>query len=173
MPSPRFPSICCERVTDKQSQVLRATLNKTKIDPAKIEDVTIGNVLPELGGAKAGRMSIIHAGFPYSTAFNTVNRQCSSGLQAVTNVAQQIQTGMLQIGIAGGVESMTRNYGSRAIPVDLSPELKNSHSQDALDCIMAVTPHRTRFLGGMLLTDKSIADGSNFGERSCALRRHA
>ncbi|KAF8053918.1 3-ketoacyl-CoA thiolase B [Lyophyllum atratum] len=118
------------------AHVLRATLNKTKIDPALVEDVTIGNVLPELGGAKAGRMSIIHAGFPYSTAFNTVNRQCSSGLQAVTNVAQQIQTGMLQIGIAGGVESMTRNYGSRAIPVDLSPELKNSHSQDALDCIM-------------------------------------
>jgi acetyl-CoA acyltransferase 1 len=83
-------------------------------------------------------MAAIHAGFPYTTAFNTVNRQCSSGLQAITNVAQQIQTGMIDIGIGGGVESMTRNYGTRAIPVDLSPELAASYSQDARDCIMAM-----------------------------------
>jgi len=129
-------------------QVLRATLSRTEIDAAAVEDVTVGNVLPELGGAKAGRMALIHAGFPYTTAFNTVNRQCSSGLQAVTNVAQQIRTGMLQVGIAGGVESMTRNYGSRAIPVDLSPELRNSHSQDALDCIMVSARPPSRGGGG-------------------------
>ncbi|KAF8250973.1 putative 3-ketoacyl-CoA thiolase [Wilcoxina mikolae CBS 423.85] len=118
------------------SHILKATLNKTKIDPSKIDDVTIGNVLSELGGAKAGRMSQIHSGFPYTTTFSTVNRQCSSGLQAITNVAAHINTGMIGVGIGGGVESMTRNYGSHAIPVDLSPEMKNSPNQDALDCIM-------------------------------------
>jgi acetyl-CoA acyltransferase 1 len=133
------PGLLC-RAPLTSPQILKATLNKTKIDPSKVEDVTIGNVLPELGGAKAGRMALIHSGFPYTTAFNTVNRQCSSGLQAITNVAQQIQTGMINIGIGGGVESMTRNYGSRAIPVDLSPELKTSPNQDALDCIMVCPP---------------------------------
>jgi acetyl-CoA acyltransferase 1 len=118
------------------SQVLRSTLDKTKIDPTKIDDVTIGVVLSELGGAKAGRMAQLHAGFPYTTTFNTVNRQCSSGLQAIANVAAHINTGMINVGIGGGVESMTRNYGSRAIPVDLSPDLKTSPNQDALDCIM-------------------------------------
>lgn len=96
----------------------------------------MGQVLSELGGAKAGRMALLHAGYPYTTTYNTVNRQCSSGLQAITNTAAAIQTGMIDVGIGGGVESMTRNYGSRAIPVDLSPDLKQSWSQDALDCIM-------------------------------------
>ncbi|CCX07864.1 Similar to 3-ketoacyl-CoA thiolase B, peroxisomal; acc. no. P07871 [Pyronema omphalodes CBS 100304] len=118
------------------AHVLRSTLDKTKIDPTKIDDVTIGVVLSELGGAKAGRMAQLHAGFPYTTTFNTVNRQCSSGLQAIANVAAHINTGMINVGIGGGVESMTRNYGSRAIPVDLSPDLKASPNQDALDCIM-------------------------------------
>ncbi|KAL7272872.1 hypothetical protein RUND412_004305 [Rhizina undulata] len=118
------------------SFILKATLEKTKIDPAKIEDVCIGSVLQELGGAKAGRMSMIHGGYPYTVCFNTVNRQCSSGLQAITNTAHAIQVGQIGIGIGGGMESMTRNYGSRAIPVDLSPELRNSPVQDALDCIM-------------------------------------
>lgn len=81
-------------------------------------------------------MAQLHAGFPYTTTFNTVNRQCSSGLQAIANVAAHINTGMINVGIGGGVESMTRNYGSRAIPVDLSPDLKASPNQDALDCIM-------------------------------------
>lgn len=79
---------------------------------------------------------MIHAGYPYTTTFNTVNRQCSSGLQAITNTAYAIQAGAINIGIGGGMESMTRNYGSRAIPVDLSPELRDSPNQDAKDCIM-------------------------------------
>lgn len=45
---------------------------------------------------------------------------------------------MIDVGIGAGMESMTRNYGSRAIPVDLWPELKNSPVKDARDCIMAM-----------------------------------
>ena len=117
-------------------QILNSTVDRAKIDPAIVNDVTVGTVLPELGGAKAGRMSLIHAGFPYTTTFSTVNRQCSSGLQAIANTAAHLSTGMIRVGIAGGVESMTRNYGSKAIPQDLSPELRASWSQDARDCIM-------------------------------------
>lgn len=95
-------------------------------------------VLSELGGSKAGRMAMNHVGFPSTTSFYTVNRACSSGLQAITNVAHSIATGMIDVGIGAGMESMTRNYGSRAIPVDLWPELKNSPVKDARDCIMAM-----------------------------------
>lgn len=119
------------------SNVLRATLKANpNLDPALIDDVTIGSVLQELGGAKAGRMAQIHAGFPHSVPFNTVNRQCSSGLAAITQVANGIRAGAINVGVGGGMESMTRNYGSRAIPTVLWPELKDSHSQDARDCIM-------------------------------------
>ncbi|KAJ5658323.1 3-ketoacyl-CoA thiolase peroxisomal [Penicillium longicatenatum] len=119
------------------TNVLRATLKANpNLDPALIDDVTIGSVLQELGGAKAGRMGQIHAGFPHSVPFNTINRQCSSGLAAITAVSYGIRSGALDIGVGGGMEHMTRNYGSRAIPTVLWPELKESHSQDAKDCIM-------------------------------------
>ncbi|KAJ5178104.1 uncharacterized protein N7500_000803 [Penicillium coprophilum] len=119
------------------ASVLQATLKANpNLDPAQIDDVLIGSVLQELGGAKAGRMGQIHAGFPHSVPFNTINRQCSSGLAAITTIANGIRAGAINIGVGGGMESMTRNYGSRAIPTVLWPELKESHSQDARDCIM-------------------------------------
>ncbi|BCR95208.1 thiolase family protein [Aspergillus luchuensis] len=119
------------------AHVLRATLEANpNLDPALIDDVAIGSVLQELGGAKAGRMAQIHAGFPHSVPFHTINRQCSSGLAAISTIGNGIRSGAINVGVGGGMESMTRNYGSRAIPTVLWPELKESHSQDSRDCIM-------------------------------------
>ncbi|CZT49442.1 probable 3-ketoacyl-CoA thiolase B [Rhynchosporium secalis] len=117
--------------------VLRATLAANpNLDPALIQDVGVGVVLSELGGSKAGRMAMNHIGIPSTTSFYTTNRACSSGLSAITNVSHQIATGMIDIGIGAGMESMTRNYGSKAIPTVLWPELKESSVKDARDCIM-------------------------------------
>jgi acetyl-CoA acyltransferase 1 len=117
--------------------VLRATLAANpNLDPALINDVGIGVVLSQLGGSKAGRMAMNHVGIPTTTSFYTVNRACSSSLSAITNVSHQIATGMIDIGIGGGMESMTRGYGSKAIPTVLWPELRNSEVRDARDCIM-------------------------------------
>ncbi|KAK5244039.1 hypothetical protein LTR16_007734, partial [Cryomyces antarcticus] len=119
--------------------VLKATLVKNpNLDPAAVQDVMIGTVLAELGGSKAGRMAQNHVGFPASTAFQTVNRACSSGLAAITGIAHSIAVGSIDVGIGGGMESMTRNYGSRAIPTVLWPELKDSPDKDARDCIMSM-----------------------------------
>jgi acetyl-CoA acyltransferase 1 len=119
--------------------VLKATLAANpRLDPAKVDDIQIGTVLSELGGSKAGRMAALHAGYPQSTAFQTVNRACSSGLAAITGVAHAIQTEQIDVGIGGGMESMTRNYGSRAIPTALWARLKESPVQDARDCVMAM-----------------------------------
>jgi acetyl-CoA acyltransferase 1 len=117
--------------------VLRATLAANpNLDPALIQDVGVGVVLSELGGSKAGRMAMNHVGVPTTTSFYTVNRACSSGLSAITSVAHQIATGMIDVGIGAGMESMTRNYGSKAIPTVLWPELRDSEVKDARDCIM-------------------------------------
>ncbi|KAI0129699.1 Thiolase, N-terminal domain-containing protein [Xylariales sp. AK1849] len=120
------------------SVVLRATLDANpNLPPEVIEDVAVGVVLSELGGSKGARMAMNHVGFPNSTSLYTVNRACSSSLQSVAAIAAQLRTGMIEgAGIAAGMESMTRNYGSRAIPVNLWPALKDSPSQDAKDCIM-------------------------------------
>ncbi|KAK3316563.1 Thiolase, N-terminal domain-containing protein [Apodospora peruviana] len=119
------------------SVVLRATLDANpSLDPALIDDVAVGVVLSELGGSKAARMAMNHVGFPSTTSLYTVNRACSSSLQSITSVANQISAGMINVGIGAGMESMTRNYGSRAIPVDVWPALKESPVKDARDCIM-------------------------------------
>ncbi|KAK9441060.1 Thiolase [Metarhizium brunneum] len=103
---------------------------------ALIEDVGVGVVLSELGGSKAARAAMNHVGYPSSTALFTVNRACSSSLQAVAAVAGEIRGGMARVAVAAGMESMTRNYASRAIPVDAWPALAASPVRDARDCLM-------------------------------------
>ena len=66
------------------------------------------------GGATLFRAGAFVAGIPNSCAVNALNRQCSSGLQAVVQIAHEIQSGMIEIGIASGAESMTTNYGPAA-----------------------------------------------------------
>ena len=119
------------------AHVLKATLAAVpNLDPKLIDDVQIGTVLSELGGSKAGRMASLHAGIPETSSFQTINRACSSGLAAITSVATGLAIGQIDVGIGGGMESMTRNYGSRAIPTALWEELRNSPSKDARECIM-------------------------------------
>lgn len=81
------------------STVLKGVLDKTKIDPKLINDVVVGNVLPPGGGATLARMASLHAGIPETSSVMTVNRQCSSGLQAVAQIASAIKSGYIDIGI--------------------------------------------------------------------------
>ncbi|KAI1175243.1 Thiolase, N-terminal domain-containing protein [Nemania sp. FL0916] len=114
-----------------------AAISGPGLSAAEIQDVSVGVVLSELGGSKAARMALNHIGFnTEKTALSTVNRACASSLQAIAAVGAQIHVGGVDVAIAGGMESMTRNYGSRAIPVDVWPELKESGVRDARDCLM-------------------------------------
>lgn len=119
-------------------QKTRERLENKGVPIDSIEDICTGTVLMELGGAKSGRLAALHAGMPITSAYSTVNRQCASSLQSITNIAQSIQTGQINVGIAAGVESMTRDWGTRAIPVKLSPAMAQSPNQDARDCLMSM-----------------------------------
>jgi acetyl-CoA acyltransferase 1 len=134
------------------SGILRAVYTKVNLDPALIEDINVGNVLPPGGGAAAARMAALHAGIPVSTSMATVNRQCSSGLTAVNQIAAQIITGQIEIGIGkcwlafpwrlssdlsdtgAGVESMTFGYGPASMPDGWSETVLSN--QDAEDCLL-------------------------------------
>ncbi|KAF8889539.1 acetyl-CoA acetyl transferase [Gymnopilus junonius] len=115
------------------SHVLRACYSKVNLDPKLIEDISVGNVLPPAGGASAARMAALHAGIPVETSINTVNRQCSSGLTAINQIANQIRAGQIDIGIGAGVESMTFGYGPGSAPNVSDEVLEN---QDAEDCLL-------------------------------------
>ncbi|KAI5831713.1 thiolase [Schizophyllum commune Tattone D] len=115
------------------SHVLRAVYKNVNLDPKLIEDVAVGNVLPPGGGATQARMAALHAGIPNTSAVNTVNRQCSSGLTAVNQIANEILAGEIDIGIGSGVESMTFGYGPGAAPDGYSEEvLKTKEAEDCL-----------------------------------------
>ncbi|MBI5582275.1 MAG: thiolase family protein [Deltaproteobacteria bacterium] len=74
-----------------------------------VEDVVIGCAFPEhTQGLNMGRLALMKAGFPYTTSGQTVNRFCSSGLQAIAIGAQQIMAGMCEVVAAGGAESMSQ-----------------------------------------------------------------
>lgn len=90
-------------------------LSRSKIDPSLVEDIATGCVLAPGGGATEYRAAALVAGFPESTALRSLNRQCSSGLQAVVDIANQIRSGMIEIGIGSGVESMSTQYGPGAV----------------------------------------------------------
>lgn len=108
--------------------VLKHILKTTKIDPKLIGDVVIGKVLEDGSmGATQVRIATLMAGLPESVPCVTVNRQCSSGLQALANVVSAIRGGMYEIGIAGGVESMS--YGSFAA---VQKAFQSQINQDAL-----------------------------------------
>eukprot|EP00871_Galdieria_phlegrea_P003034 jgi/Galph1/3731/GphlegSOOS_G2410.1 len=88
--------------------VMERLLQDTKIRPADIEDVVMGMVLPRGDhGEVQLRSANILAGIPDTTACKTVNRLCSSGLQAIADAAAAIASGNYNIAIAGGVESMS------------------------------------------------------------------
>ena len=85
---------------------LQAIRERSNIDPALIEDVCVGNVLA-VGQTYIARSAVIAAGFPVTTAASICNRFCSSGLLAVQNIANQIISGSIDVGLAVGAESMS------------------------------------------------------------------
>lgn len=97
------------RPDDLAALVIRAAVERARIDPSLIEDVYLG------GANQAGednrnvaRMAALLAGLPVGVAGCTVNRLCASGLEAVNIAARMIEGGCGDVFVAGGVESMTR-----------------------------------------------------------------
>ncbi len=114
--------------------VFKGVIEQTKIDPAIVNDIAVGNVLAAGGGATGARMAALYAGFPESTSVNTVNRQCSSGLQAVVQIATAIQSCLIEVGIGAGVEYMTKNYGASSMAT--TSEKIADGCQAAADCLI-------------------------------------
>ncbi|KAK5139954.1 3-ketoacyl-CoA thiolase peroxisomal A precursor [Cryomyces antarcticus] len=108
-----------------------ALIARSGISPDVVEDIKVGSVLPPGGGATEFRAAALAAGFPETAAVNSINRQCSSGLQACVDIANEIRAGMIEVGIGAGVESMSSQYGPGAV-TEFS-ELLESH-REAANC---------------------------------------
>ncbi|XP_034615799.1 3-ketoacyl-CoA thiolase, peroxisomal [Trachemys scripta elegans] len=113
------------------SAVMTAVLTDVNLSPEKVGDICVGNVLQPGAGAFTARVAQFLSGIPETVPLSCVNRQCSSGLQAVINIAGGIRNGSYDIGLACGVETMSlRDAGN---PGDVSSRMMdNSKARDCL-----------------------------------------
>jgi len=97
--------------------VMKEAVARSGVDPALINYITVGNTIPtDSRYAYVARVASIQAGLPMDSVAMSLNRLCSSGLQAIVTTAQQIMLGDCDYGIGGGVEVMSRGmYGSPAM----------------------------------------------------------
>ena len=97
------------RPDDLLAHVLRAAMDQSQgVEPAAVDDVIVGCAMPEAEqGMNVARIGLLLAGFPNAVAGMTINRFCSSGLQAVALAADRIRLGEADVMIAAGTESMS------------------------------------------------------------------
>src|SRR3990170_2505709 len=97
------------RPDEMGADAIKEVLNRMpNLDPAQIEDVVFGCAFPEgEQGMNVARMIALRAGLPDTVPAETINRYCSSGVQSIAHIAHAIKSGEIEIGIGGGVESMS------------------------------------------------------------------
>jgi acetyl-CoA acyltransferase len=97
------------RPDDLAAHVIKEALGRAPgIEGKEVEDVVLGCAMPEAEqGMNVARVAALAAGLPDEVAAMTINRFCSSGVQSIALVADRIAAGAYDVGIAGGVESMT------------------------------------------------------------------
>ena len=93
---------------DLGAAAIRAALERAGVSSDMVEEVVLGNALQAQEAGYAARLASLNAGIPESTPTIAVNRQCSSGLEAINMAAQLIRTGEVDIAVAGGIENMTQ-----------------------------------------------------------------
>lgn len=117
--------------------VFKKIIEQSKIEPKLIDDVCVGNCLQGGAGATTARMAMFVAGWPHDPSVSSVNRQCSSGLTAIANIANSIRTGQIDIGVGAGNESMTIYTMEGTINADhMDPEI--FENENARNCMMAM-----------------------------------
>lgn len=120
------------RPDDLAATVMRAAVERTGLDPARIDDVVFGDA-NQAGedNRNVARFGALLAGFPTSVTGTTVNRLCGSSLDAVIQGSRAIESGDADVILAGGVESMSRapyvlEKSAKSYPAIGNPTLWNS-----------------------------------------------
>ena len=158
------------------STVIKETINRSGIDPAKIEDVILGHGYPNGENPSIGRLAGLKAELPIEVPGYQLDRRCSSGLQAILNAAMLIQTENADVVVAGGVESMSNaefyvnesRWGARFGSVTLHDRLSRARETISPD-------ERFGYISGMVETAENLAkqyEISREEQDEYALRSH-
>ncbi|WP_055498404.1 acetyl-CoA C-acetyltransferase [Streptomyces albus] len=96
-----------QRPEELAALVISEIVTRTGIDPARVDEVILGQAYPSAEAPALGRVAALDAGLPPSVTGVQVDRRCGSGLQAVLDAAMQIRAGFSEVVIAGGAEVMS------------------------------------------------------------------
>jgi acetyl-CoA acyltransferase len=92
---------------DLAKACVQELVERTEVDPSKVDSVVMGQVVPSVKAPNLGREAALRAGLPKSVPAHTVNRACASANQAIADVTTSILRGHAEMGIAGGAESLS------------------------------------------------------------------
>ena len=143
---------------DLASTVIKETLERSKLDPAKVDDVILGHGYPSGENPAIGRLALLKAGLPIEVPGYQLDRRCSSGLQAILNACMMVQTENADVVVAGGVESMSNaefyvnesRWGARFGSVTLHDRLARARE--------TISPEdRFGVISGMVETAENLA----------------
>jgi acetyl-CoA C-acetyltransferase len=87
--------------------VIRALVERTGLPPESVDDVVLGHCYPTMDAPAIGRVAALDAGLPVTVPGLQIDRRCGSGLQAVLYAAMQVRSGVADVVLAGGAESMS------------------------------------------------------------------
>jgi acetyl-CoA C-acetyltransferase len=94
--------------TELGAVAIEAALDRSGVDPAQVEHVVMGQVLQAGQGQIPSRQAQIKAGIPKEVSSETINKVCASGIRATVTLDQAIRAGDVKVGVAGGMESMSK-----------------------------------------------------------------
>ncbi|CBJ49265.1 3-ketoacyl-CoA thiolase [Ectocarpus siliculosus] len=161
---------------DRPDDIVIVDAIRTPITRAR--KICVGNVLQPGSGALSSRVAQVRAGIPHTVPLSTVNRQCSSGLQAVAHVAAGIKAGHYSVGIAAGVESMSLNAmgGGGGLPPEKNPKfIKGERKGAGVLLPMGITSENVAAKYGITRAEQAPPPptGGRRGEDAFAAESHA
>ncbi|QNG43784.1 acetyl-CoA C-acetyltransferase [Sphingobium yanoikuyae] len=153
---------------DLGAVIIKALMERTKIDPERIDDVVFSQGYGNGEAPCIGRWSALAAGLPESIPGVQLDRRCGSGLQAVIDAAMRIQTGAADIVVAGGVESMSNveyysmdhRWGARSGSTQFHDRLTRGR-------VMSQPIARYGIISGMIETANNLAKDYGISREAC------
>jgi acetyl-CoA C-acetyltransferase len=156
--------------------ILKALMERTKIDPSRVDDVVFSQGYGNAEAPSIGHWSWLAAGLPLEVPGYQLDRRCGSGLQAVINAAMMVQTGASDVVVAGGCESMSNvehyttdiRKGVRAGNLTLHDRLTRGR-------LMSQPAERFGVISGMIETAENLAKDFGISREACdayAARSH-
>lgn len=153
---------------DLAAVIIKALVERTKVDAERIDDVVFAQGYANGEAPCIARWGLLAAGLPISVPGYQLDRRCGSGLQAVIDAAMMVQTGVADIVVAGGVESMSNvEYYSNEMRSGARAGSVTMHDRLIRGRVMSQPISRFGVISGMIETAENLAKDYDISREAC------